>query len=548
MRKIFLDILPPRKRKLLSMVVSEGLTEGKYMHDTANGRESESYSWLDSLIVPKQFSKAEYEYAADRMALATFKAIPGGDWIIKKFLNFYLNLKIPDLMGSAVKVSGTQFPEIHRLVLKISQVLGVEPPPVYLREDPTLNAETFGTDEKNVYVVVNRGLAEVARPRELAFVLGHEIGHIKSEHVLYLTIAHWLARGGIFALSRLPVVGDISRMLEYPAELVLNSWQRRAEITVDRAGLICCQDLVSAQRALALLGLGSRDLADQIHIDELEEQAVKGYGRWMEITRSHPYLPKRLKGIRLFSTSYFYLRCVKQDDHTPFLAPEDLDAAVGRVLGDDEIGEQPLTMESSDERRLKVMMAIAAAWEDGKLSEKEIIVITSLMEELALTTKERQPFSQFPKEAPARESLEKELKYFQGNKLSGLAHAFSILALEHPRYGRSQKSFLLELTKACGISEEIANNLVSSMKYRKEFFAEKCALHLCAHCSKVYALQYRRCSGCGVLSSSLIRLNLEESLRICGDCGIVVSEKDFDSCPGCGKKELLTLKRAQLLT
>lgn len=305
---------------------------------------------------------------------------------------------------------------------------------------------------------------------------------------------------------------------------------------------------MTAQRALALTDLGSRELADQIHIDELEEQAVKDYGRWMEITRSHPYLPKRLKGIKLFSTGYFYLRRVKQDDHTPFLTPDDLDAAIGKVLGDDEIGEQPLTIESSDERRLKIMMAIAAGWEDGKLSEKEVHVITSLMEEFALTAEERQLFTQFPKEAPTQESLERELKYFQGNKFAGLAHAFSILALESPKYDRSQKSLLLEMAKACGVSEEIAGNLVSSMKYRKEFFTEKCALNLCANCSKVYTLQYPRCPGCGVLSSSLVRLNLEKNQSVCGDCGIVVSEKDFDSCPGCGKKELLPLKRPQLLT
>lgn len=177
------------------------------MKDTVLNQESKLYSWLDSLIVPKQFSKTEYEYVADRMALASFKAIPGGDWIIKKFLNFILSFHLADLMGSAVKVSETQFPEIHRLILNISQVLGVEPPPVYLAESPVLNAGTFGTDEKNVYVVVTRGLIEVVRPKELAFVIGHEIGHIKSEHVLYHTMAQWLANAGIFALRKLPFPG-----------------------------------------------------------------------------------------------------------------------------------------------------------------------------------------------------------------------------------------------------------------------------------------------------------------------------------------------------
>jgi len=295
---------------------------------------SDTLEWLETLVAPDQFTKEEYEYQGDRRALALFHAVPGADWLGKKFINVWVKFELADLLGTSIKVSENQFPEIHDLINKISKILGISPPPVYLKESPDLNAWTFGTDEKNVYVVVTRGLIVAAKPRELAFVIGHEMGHVKSQHVLYHTIAQWLAGTGIFAVSMVPIPGarEIANLVSYPAQIVLKAWHRRAEVTADRAGLISCQEIGSAQRALALTGLGSRELADRINVDELESQVAKDYGRWGEIFRDHPYLPKRLTGIRLFSNSQFYLHRILQDKHTSFLTSQDLDTATAKVL------------------------------------------------------------------------------------------------------------------------------------------------------------------------------------------------------------------------
>ncbi len=512
------------------------------MANLSDKHESDEFKWFETLVVPHQFTKEEYEYSADRRALAVFHAIPGAGWLQRRFINFFLKFEVADLLGTAVKVSEKQFPQVHSIVQKISNVLGIEPPPVYLKESPDLNAWTFGTDEKNVYVVVTRGLIDAARSRELAFFLGHELGHIKSEHVLYHTVAHWLAGSLIGELSvQIPGAG----VLRFnPALIALLAWHRRAEITADRAGLICCQDLAAAQRALALGGLGSRGLADQINIEEFEDQAPKDYGRWKEILQVHPYLPKRLKGIRLFSKSHFYLRRILQEEHTAFLPPEDLDTAMGRILGDKDIAQQGLRTESSDERRLKAMMAFAAAWEDGTLSGEERQLIEALMGELEFATEEKKSLSRFFDEALEQEDLEKELRYFKGNKLVGLAYAFSVLTAGTEKPRRSQRSFLVRVSKACGVPDDKAKKLVSSVGYRKAFFAEHCGLHLCANCSKAYAVQQQRCPDCGVLASSLVRLTPQPKRRICGQCGVAFLSSDFDSCPRCGSRELLIEKGA----
>jgi Zn-dependent protease with chaperone function len=224
-------------------------------------------------------------------------------------LNFRLKFRVADLLGRSVMVSQKQFPEIFELTRRTSEILAIKAPPVYLQEDPQVAAYTFGTDDSDVFIVITRGLLDSFNDRELAFVLGHEMGHIKSEHVLYYTTAQWFANTGVFAVvSTVPVLSQFADIVSKPLELALFHWLRRAEITCDRAGLICCQDLICAQRAIAKLTLGSKTLGEKIDIDELALQSRKDWATWLsELTMDHPYIPKRLQALRLFADVVFQI-------------------------------------------------------------------------------------------------------------------------------------------------------------------------------------------------------------------------------------------------
>ena len=63
--------------------------------------------------------------------------------------------------------------------------------------------------------------------------------------------------------------------------LALNAWARRAEITCDRAGLICTRDLDASIGCLVKLALGSRKLYSDINLDEYLAPARGGAaGAW----------------------------------------------------------------------------------------------------------------------------------------------------------------------------------------------------------------------------------------------------------------------------
>jgi Zn-dependent protease with chaperone function len=89
----------------------------------------------------------------------------------------------------------------------------------------------------------------------------------------------------------------------------LNELARRAEITCDRAGMLCSKNEQVSARALTKLVLGSRKLYDEFNLEAFLEQYEEGkdsIGRYMEALATHPYLPKRVLAMRVFAQSQLY--------------------------------------------------------------------------------------------------------------------------------------------------------------------------------------------------------------------------------------------------
>jgi Zn-dependent protease with chaperone function len=105
------------------------------------------------------------------------------------------------------------------------------------------------------------------------------------------------------------MAGAVVRWAVAPAMLALNGWSRRAEITCDRAGLLCSRDLDVSIGALAKLALGSTKLYDDFNLEAYiaqYDEGQQGIGRFKEILASHPWLPKRVKALQVFAGSQLY--------------------------------------------------------------------------------------------------------------------------------------------------------------------------------------------------------------------------------------------------
>jgi hypothetical protein len=115
------------------------------------------------------------------------------------------------------------------------------------------------------------------------------------------------------------------------------NWSRAAEITCDRAGLICCGDLDTAQRSLATLMTGGVAALRGINIDEYVRQLNQVRSsplRLLELFQTHPLIPKRLEALRLFAEcDVFFDWRTDLERPTDLRSREDVDAACARLLG-----------------------------------------------------------------------------------------------------------------------------------------------------------------------------------------------------------------------
>lgn len=246
-----------------------------------------------------------YAYISDRNTRATFERIKPVELAVASAVRSFKSLEKNQLLGHAVRVSPKQFPRVYELTKHCADTLGIASPTVYIVNQPTLNAMTYGTNDDS-FILVHSALIDHLSDAELMNVIGHECGHIHNNHVVYLTTLYLLQQMSLL----------FTQWLVYPATIALRAWSRRAEITCDRAGLLCCKDLDIATKSFAKLALGSQKLYEQLNVDEFVkqfEESQDGPGRYKEITSSHPWLPKRILSLRVFSESALYRKHIGLD-------------------------------------------------------------------------------------------------------------------------------------------------------------------------------------------------------------------------------------------
>ena len=188
----------------------------------------------------------EYEHPFDRQAIKTLKGLPGLETLTSAVIKHFASKTYRiNLTGSNIKITPTNFPEIYDIVDEACSILRVEKlPEVYLSPNWWINAYTVGTETEHLLCIESGSIERLTRD-ELLFVIGHEIGHIKSGHVLYHTMG-----------SCMPILGDIvgavslgiGTLVTKGLELALYRWMRMSELTADRAGILACQDVEVAMR------------------------------------------------------------------------------------------------------------------------------------------------------------------------------------------------------------------------------------------------------------------------------------------------------------
>jgi len=186
----------------------------------------------------------EYEHPFDTKALNLLQSIPGLDLVVRQFNKHAIERYITiQYTGSNIHITPENYPKIHKLLEIVCDTLYLpDKPDLYLEWGYNINGFTIGVDNPIIVpiIVLTSGAIDLLSENELLFLIGHEVGHIKSRHTLYQQMATYLPV--ITSIIGQYTLG-IGKIVSTPLQLALSRWSRMSEFTADRAGLLACQDI-----------------------------------------------------------------------------------------------------------------------------------------------------------------------------------------------------------------------------------------------------------------------------------------------------------------
>ncbi|GMI98151.1 hypothetical protein like AT3G27110 [Hibiscus trionum] len=232
-----------------------------------NGRIKVSVDSRAYPLVFRDLDADDFRHPLDKQNTLLLRAIPGLNEIGRVILGTVTEqIMLLENIGTAVLVSKNQLPELHKMMIEAAEILNIEPPDLYVPQNPVPNAYTLAISGKKPFVIIHTSLVELLTRKELQAVLAHELGHLKCDHGVWLTFANLLTLG---AYSLPGLGGFIAQRLEEQ----LIRWLRAAELTCDRAALLVAQDPKVVISVLMKLAGGCPSMADQLNVDAFLEQA-----------------------------------------------------------------------------------------------------------------------------------------------------------------------------------------------------------------------------------------------------------------------------------
>jgi len=258
---------------------------------------------------------SHFRHPLDLRATEALQQLPGLDIAIRSLVG-PIGEQVFQLenLAASVRVGPEQLPHLHELLLDACQVIDLEPPQLYVKQHPAPNAYTFAMRGSQPFIVIHTSLIELLTPAEIQAVLGHELGHLKCDHSVYLTLANLLT----LAASTLPLGTVLAQNLQ--AQMM--EWVRCAEFTCDRAALLATQDARVVASVLMKLAGGSPSLSPLLNLDaflaqarEYESLSDTEIGDLLKQLRTqdltHPVPVLRAKAIQNWASSKTYQNLLK---------------------------------------------------------------------------------------------------------------------------------------------------------------------------------------------------------------------------------------------
>ena len=231
----------------------------------------------------------DYAYDLDYELRQKMTAIPHFERMCRAVSGTIENRMLHIINQEGLAVGPDQFPEIYQAGVACARILGIGIPNIYVVNNVEMNAYTYATDDASPLIVLHSGIVERMTNRELRGIIGHECGHIHNRHSVFQNVIDILL--GTMAGT----IGGV--LLTQAGAAAMLAWSRAAEVTADRAALICSEDFEDVISGDKKLLYGAAFGEHEVQIEPLRrqlERMLKNPTAILELQNSHPATARRI--------------------------------------------------------------------------------------------------------------------------------------------------------------------------------------------------------------------------------------------------------------
>lgn len=225
-----------------------------------------------------------WEYEQDRQFLAKWEAEPVIAEAVVKIQELWKDIEAWDyVLNLCAHANPSLHEKIFQAAKKASERLGVEMPELFVFPERCMHPVLI--KDQPPLLAVPTGVLRAMTPDEALFQIGREIGHLNTGYLAQMQMVK------IVTNRKAQLVGDLASTLRdflggtvkyWDAQLsrdeidrlkkLGHAWQQRCELTADRAGLVCCGDVVVACTAIAKTTAKSIDEASTMTVGAFLKQ------------------------------------------------------------------------------------------------------------------------------------------------------------------------------------------------------------------------------------------------------------------------------------
>jgi len=280
--------------------------------------ETEQTATKPAPVVLKGLRPESFAHPLDTQLRAALSSLPLVQPLLRQLFALAEQTFILELLSSSVKVGDQQMPSLHRLVGESCRILDMpQVPDLYVKSSPVPNAYTLAVGGRKPFVVIHSSLVDMLTEKEIQAVIAHELGHLKCEHGLWVTLLNLLLQG----------LGDVPAVA-MPLQSLLLRWQRSAEYTCDRAAVLVTQDVDTVASVFLKLSGGNARYGKELSVsgflkqaEEFESETRKADGvvgrlftTLVEQQATHPLAVQRVKELDSFFRSSAYRGILSRAD------------------------------------------------------------------------------------------------------------------------------------------------------------------------------------------------------------------------------------------